>query len=142
MKIIFKKVHEDAVIPEFAYQGDAGLDLRLLEDTFVPAGGVVLARTGLSVQLPANTVGLIYIRSSTATKFLINLANSVGVIDQGYRGEIKVPLKAISSSRSLRKGSKVAQLVVTPLVADLLVEEATELGVTTRGSGGFGSSGA
>lgn len=97
--------------------------------------------TGLAIQLPEGTAGMVYPRSGLASKFSITLINAVGVIDSDYRGELKVPLHNHSSAPFLlHDGDRMAQLVVTPVLFPE-VEEVSALTETNRGTGGFGSTG-
>lgn len=152
MKIKVKKLHPEAVIPKYAKAGDAGLDLVAVADATVNDDLVATYRTGLSIEIPEGYVGLIYPRSSV-TKVGCRLANSVGVIDSGYRGEILVkmdisPEVVMSSIISVTsdsadpyfKGDRIAQLIVMPY-PQVELEEVEELSTTERGDGGFGSTG-
>lgn len=140
MQIRIKKLNNDAIIPVYAKSGDAGLDLiatEVLEDT----NNHIKYGTGLAIEIPEDYVGLIFPRSSV-TKTNLYLANSVGVIDSGYRGEIMV---VFNKTRNIHKteykiGDKVAQIIILPYPQIKLVE-AEELSNTERGEGGFGSTG-
>jgi dUTP pyrophosphatase len=140
MKINVKKLDEKAVIPKYAKEGDAGLDLVATSKDenamYIEYG------TSLAVELPEGYVGLLYPRSSIS-KYHLSLANSVGVVDSGFRGEIRLRFKKTSTSiieTTYNIGDKVGQLIVMPYPKIELVEVA-ELGNTERGEGGFGSSG-
>jgi dUTP pyrophosphatase len=145
----FTKLHEDAVIPKKAHASDAGFDLSALvrpdgpyEDLRINPGQHVIVSTGIACALPPTTVGLVYVRSSLGFKFGITLSNSVGVVDAGYRGELKVSLyNASSNSFYVRHGDRIAQLVVTPIVPVKAVT-VDELPEADRGANGFGSTGA
>jgi dUTP pyrophosphatase len=145
-KLFFKKLTDQAVIPTFANPGDAGLDLTAtsmtMNDNHVEYG------TGLAVEIPKGHVGLLFPRSSIF-KTGLTLANCVGVIDVGYRGEIKLKFKPDSISavenflqgkpvELYKVGDRVGQLVIIEL-PKLVVAEKTDLSDTTRGQGGFGS---
>lgn len=140
MKINVKKLSDNAVVPKYAKDGDAGLDLVATSKDenlmFVEYG------TGLAFEIPEGHVGLIFPRSSIS-KYHLNLANSVGVVDSGYRGEVKVRFKKTSTTAHetlYNVGDKVCQLVVLPY-PKVVLEEVSELSNTERGDGGFGSSG-
>lgn len=138
-----KKVRPNAVIPKRATQHSAGLDLTACIDAplTVKAGERTLIPTGIAIALPAQSVGLIFARSSLGTKHGIALSNGVGVIDEDYRGELCVGI--FNSSRedyTIEPFERIAQLVVAPIRYPA-VEEADELDDTARGAGGFGSTG-
>lgn len=138
-----KKIHPQAVIPTYGSPFSAGADLYACvegEVTIAP-GETVMIPTGLSVEIPENHAGLIYARSGLASKKGLAPANKVGVIDSDYRGELIVALHNHSSSaQTVATGERVAQLVITPVVTGNFVEVET-LGETSRGVGGFGSTG-
>ena len=139
-----KKLHEKAVVPHYATEGSAGLDLTVIsdEDTIViPYQGTMLCRTGLAFEIPKGYVGLIYIRSSVGSKLDLVLSNQVGVIDSDYRGEVMLPLRNLGrSARVIETGTRIAQMVITP-INQVNIEVAYELSETKRGVGGFGSTG-
>ncbi|MDK9580804.1 dUTP diphosphatase [Sneathia sanguinegens] len=139
-----KKLHQKAVVPHYATEGSAGLDLAVIsdEDTIViPYKGTNLCRTGLSFEIPKGYVGLIYIRSSVGSKLDLVLSNQVGVIDSDYRGEVMLPLRNLGrSARVIENGTRVAQMVITP-INQVDIEVVDELSKTKRGVGGFGSTG-
>jgi dUTP pyrophosphatase len=138
-----KKLDERAIIPSYASQFSAGCDLYALTDgdIIIKSGETVLIHTGIALEIPVGFAGLIYARSGLATKKGLAPANKVGVIDADYRGEIMVALHNHSNEdRIIENGERIAQLVITPfLKADF--NEVEELEETTRGAGGFGSSG-
>lgn len=131
-----------AILPARAHPGDAGLDLCALEPAELRPGERASIGTGIAVEIPEGFAGLVLPRSGLAARHGISLVNAPGLIDAGYRGEIRVLLLNTDRSRtwSLQAGDRVAQLVISP-VALLDPEEVTELGSTSRGTGGFGSSG-
>lgn len=142
MNVRIKKLVENAVIPKYAKDGDAGLDLTATSVTdheqFIEYG------TGLAIEIPRGFVGLLFPRSSVTNKDLV-LKNSVGVIDSNYRGEIKVRFMDFvrndgEESNVYNAGERVAQLVILALPTIELVE-AEELDSTDRAAGGFGSTG-
>ncbi len=138
-----KKLREDAVIPTYGSEYSAGCDLYACmdEDVCIMPGRTEIIKTGLAMEIPEGYAGLIYARSGLATKKGLAPANKVGVVDSDYRGEIMVALHNHSDEeRTVEKGERIAQLVITPfLKADLM--ETEELGETGRGTGGFGSTG-
>lgn len=145
MDVRIKKLHKDAVIPVYAKPGDAGLDLVATEKLTETAKQVSYG-TGISVEIPDGYVGLVFPRSSVR-KYELELSNSVGVIDSGYRGEIQLTFnKTIvgeiyaPSANIYETGDKIGQLVILPYPHINLVE-VDELSETERGDGGFGSTG-
>ena len=123
-----------------ATDGSAGFDLCVNEDVVFQASESHLVGTGTRVAIPDGYVGLVFIRSSMAAKRGFQLQNSVGVIDADYRGEIKVALRNTGDAgTSVIRGERIAQLVVVPFVGD--VERVDTLEETSRGDGGFGSTG-
>lgn len=159
MNIKFKKLSPDAVLPEYKTATAAGLDLTLVEDITVD-GDVKMGKTGLAVEIPEGYFGMMVQRSSLA-KSGVQLANSVGIIDSDYRGELMLPLITYKTELvmvegeglrirtkpvTLKKGERVGQLLIVPCVAlsvqnQFTVEEAETLSDTERGTGGFGSTG-
>lgn len=166
MKVNIKKLHPDAVIPVYATPGDAGLDLtaisKRVETGIDDNGEYIEYGTGLAIEIPKGHVGLIFPRSSVSKKDVF-LANAVGVIDSGYRGEIKLRFKIEQSFDELTSwehpgiinyesdgknyyaniyavGDKIGQLIVMPY-PQIELAEVSELGSSDRGEGGFGSTG-
>lgn len=133
------KLSKGAFMPERAHDNDAGLDLKAPHDALIPAGHSVIIDTGVHVELPKNTVGMIKSRSGLLTRH--NIVTE-GTIDEGYRGSIAVKLLNHSKVTDYRvhKGDKIAQLVVLPCLFPSLelVDDLTE---TDRGDNGFGSTG-
>ncbi len=141
LQLKIKKLVENAIIPGYAHPGDAGLDLFSVEEKILQPGERGLIGTGISLQLPEGTEAQVRPRSGLAIKNGITLLNSPGTIDCGYRGEVKVIL--INHGQEpfhVETGMKLAQMVIKPVltVEVLQVEELTD---TSRGSGGFGSTG-
>ncbi|MFI6361589.1 dUTP diphosphatase [Nocardia sp. NPDC050630] len=129
-------------VPTRAHQGDAGVDLCTTEDVIIEPGERVLVGTGVAVALPVGTVGLIHPRSGLAAKTGLSVVNTPGTVDAGYRGEIKVCLinHDPRTPIELRRGDRIAQLLVQRVeLVDFVEVEA--LDDTTRGAGGYGSSG-
>lgn len=140
MKIKIRKLHDDAVVPAYAHLGDAGMDLYALEDYLVAPLKHVAVRTGFSFEIPEGYVGLIWDKSGLALNKGVKTMG--GVIDAGYRGEVKVVMINLGvESLEIRKGMKIAQMLIQPVVATD-IEVVQELSDTARGSGGFGSTGA
>ena len=138
MEINIKKLHEQAVIPQYAKQGDAGLDLVAVSRR-LDAKGFMEYDTGLAIEIPAGYVGLVFPRSSIS-KVNMSLTNAVGVIDSGYRGEIKFRFKPAVTGRGMYAvGDRVGQLIIMPYPQITLVET-DDLEDTVRGDTGFGSS--
>ena len=139
MKIRFKKLNENAVMPTKAHASDAGFDLTATSRMYDNNNCYVYG-CGLAVEIPEGYVGLVFPRSSIANKDLL-LSNSVGVIDSGYRGEIMAKFKTIGPFPWMYKvGERFAQLIIMP-IPDIEWEEAEELSDSERGMGGYGSSG-
>jgi dUTP pyrophosphatase len=141
MNIKIKKLHENAVIPSYSKEGDCGLDLTAISVTTVDKvdHGYIEYDTGLAIEIPEGFVGLVYPRSSISNTGLW-LANAVGVVDQNYRGSIKCRFKAIPNTQIYSVGDRIAQLIIQP-IPKIEFEVVDELSDTTRGDGGFGSSG-
>lgn len=136
-----KKLNEEAIIPNFAHKGDAGMDLYSIEKVLIPSGESRLIKTGISIQLPSMTEAQVRPRSGMALKHSITVLNTPGTIDEGYRGEIGVILINHSKEDFLvTKHMKIAQMVVKPIY-DIDIVEVDNLNETDRGEGGFGSTG-
>lgn len=138
-----KKVHPNATIPTYGSAEAAGADLyACLEETVViQPGEVFWVPTGIALEVPKGCAGLIYARSSLGTKRGLAPANKVGVVDSDYRGEVKVVLFNHSKEpQTLEPHERVAQLIITPVLTPAY-EEVEELSDTSRGVGGFGSTG-
>jgi dUTP pyrophosphatase len=139
MKVKIKKLHADAVIPVYAKPGDAGLDLTAISESWNEDDSMVTYDTGLAVEIPEGHVGLLFPRSSVS-KTTLNLANSVGVIDSGYRGSIMLKFRFLESGDVYGVGDRIGQLLILPY-PQVEFEEVEELSSTERGEGGFGSTG-
>jgi dUTP pyrophosphatase len=141
MIIKIKKLHDSAVIPQYAKAGDAGMDLTATSRELVDHGsyGYVEYGTSLSLEIPEGYVGLIFPRSSISKTGLV-LANAVGVIDSGYRGEVKCRFKWIRDTALYEVGERIAQLIILPYPT-IELQEAEALTETLRGENGFGSTG-
>ena len=162
LKVKIKKLNENAVIPTYSKDGDAGMDLVATSKSLDKEGNVVYG-TGLAFEIPKGYVGLIFPRSSNAKQQLL-LSNSIGVIDSGYRGEVMLKFKISASSFSLKSlfklifnqdakitiinnvkksynvGERIGQIIILPY-PQIDFEEAEELSETERGNGGYGSTG-
>lgn len=126
--------------PAYAHEGDAGLDLRAAEGGAVPAGGSLLVRTGVRVEIPSGCVGLVFPRSGLGSKG-ITLRNAVGVVDSGYRGEVMAALwNTAGEDFRFEKGDRICQMVVMPYCPCEVVP-VDELEGSERGAGGHGSTG-
>lgn len=139
MEIKVKKLHKDAKLPTYAHHGDAGFDLFSIESVNIPVGARVLVGTGVAIEIPDGYVGLIWDKSGLS--MVHGLKNLGGVIDAGYRGEIKAGVVNLSDEDyTITAGHKVAQMLIQKVErAD--IKEVVELSDSHRGHGGFGSSG-
>ncbi len=139
--VAVRRLRPDARLPEQAYEGDAGLDLAACEEAVLAPGERAVVPTGVAVEIPDGYAGFVQPRSGLAARHGIGIVNAPGLIDSGYRGEIRVVL--INTDREepfvVRPGMRIAQLVVAPVAAARLVE-VDELTASDRGARGFGSS--
>ncbi|WP_418828669.1 dUTP diphosphatase [Paratractidigestivibacter sp.] len=137
-----KRLDSEVVLPSYAYEGDAGLDLRSNVDIDIAPFERKLIPTGLAVAIPEGFAGFVQPRSGLALKSGLSMANTPGLIDSHYRGELKVIAVNLDANEAIHisKGERVAQLVIqrVPMVSLMEVDELDE---TDRGTGGFGSSG-
>jgi len=136
------KLRDDAVLPSRAHDGDAGLDLTACESVTIGAGKRATVGTGLAVEIPEGHAGLVTPRSGLALRHGLSIVNAPGVIDAGYRGEVRVILLNTDREQAftVEPGMRIAQLLVVPaLVVDVV--EVGDLTGTVRGESGFGSSG-
>ena len=143
MEIFAQRLHPDAVVPSVAHEGDAGCDLVAVESCPLRAGGGrALVATGLAVAIPEGHGGFVLPRSGLASRHGVTCANAPGLIDAGYRGEVKVALVNLDpdDDYQVEVGDRIAQLVVMKVESPSfrIVEE---LPSAQRGEGGFGSSG-
>jgi dUTP pyrophosphatase len=142
IELPIQRLRDDAVVPERAYEGDAGLDLAACERVELGPGERAVVGTGLAVAIPDGYAGFVQPRSGLADRHGISIVNSPGLIDSGYRGEVKVVL--LNTDRLVpfvvEPGMRIAQLVVLP-VPEVDVLETEELPATERGVRGHGSSG-
>lgn len=139
MNVKIKKLSNEVVTPSYAKFGDAGMDLTAISSRVTD--DFIEYQTGLAIEIPVGFMGLIFPRSSIS-KYDLALANSVGVIDSGYRGEILCRFKTTANpvSKVYVRGDKVAQLVIVPCLS-VELEEVDSLSDTDRGQGGFGHTG-
>ena len=140
-ELLIQRLREDAVVPAQAYAGDAGLDLAACERVEIGAGKRALVGTGLAVAIPDGYAGFVQPRSGLAAEHGITVLNTPGLIDSGYRGEVRVILHNSDAAAAfvVEPGMRIAQLVVVPL-AEIEPVEVEELPASERGVRGFGSS--
>lgn len=136
-----RRLREDSVLPSQAYPGDAGLDLAACESVTLEPGERATVPTGIAVEIPPGYAGFVQPRSGLAARHGIGVVNSPGLIDSGYRGEIRVVLLNTDARHpfTVEPGMRIAQLVVAPVAAVRIVE-VDELAASKRGGQGFGSS--
>ena len=143
MKINIKKLHPKAVVPSYAKDGDAGMDLYAIEQGEADKYGNMVYKTGLAMEIPKGYVGLIYPRSSVS-KTSHMLRNHVGIIDSGYRGEIMLKFgwyeQTPGNHQVYDAGDRIGQIMIMPY-PEVEFNEVEDLSDTERGSGGFGSTG-
>ena len=142
MTLRVQRLDPGAKLPAHAHEGDAGYDLHALEAIDLAPGERAMVRTGIAVEIPDGHAGLVLPRSGNAARHGIALVNAPGLIDAGYRGEVKVLLLNTDRSEPFHAdpGDRIAQLVLVR-VETPPVEEVAALTATQRGEGGFGSSG-
>ena len=142
VRLPVKRLDPTIELPSYAYAGDAGLDLRSSEDVTLEPFERRLISTGLAIAIPEGYAGFVQPRSGMALKHGLSMANTPGLIDSHYRGELKVIAINLEPREpiSIKRGDRIAQLVIqqVPVVSLVEVEELDE---TDRGTGGFGSSG-
>jgi dUTP pyrophosphatase len=142
IELPIRRLRPDAVLPGRAYSGDAGLDLSACERVELAPGERAVVGTGLAVAIPAGYAGFVQPRSGLAASHGLTIVNSPGLVDSGYRGEVRVVLLNADSSETfvVEPGMRIAQLVIVP-VPEVEVVEERELAETDRGARGYGSSG-
>ena len=138
MEVKIKKLNENAVIPRYAHPTDAGLDLVAVSKSKDKYGNFVYG-TGLAFEIPDGFVGLVFPRSSVAARRM-TMANCVGVIDSGYRGEVTAKFMTHLFAKPYDKGDRVAQMIIMPY-PHVDIVEVDELSESDRGDGGYGSTG-
>lgn len=139
MEVKIQKLSQKAVVPDYAKHGDAGLDIVATSVSFNPYKSLVEYGTDLAIEIPFGYVGLIFPRSSIYKHDMI-LLNSVGVIDSGYRGEIKFKFWYQNKENVYKVGDRIGQLIIIPYPQVKFIE-VDELSETERGVGGYGSTG-
>ena len=141
-QLLVQRLRDDAVIPMKAYEGDAGLDLAACDRVEIAPGERALVGTGLAVAIPEGHAGFVQPRSGLAANHGITVLNTPGLIDSGYRGEVRVILHNADRAATfvVEPGMRIAQLVVVPL-AEISPVEVKELPQTERGARGTGSTG-
>jgi len=138
MKVQIKRLHNDAILPNYAHPGDVGMDLYSLEDCTLLPGKVHIFKMGFALEFPVGYAGIVKDKSSMGAKGITTVG---GVYDAGYRGEYNVGLlNNTNTPFDIAKGQKIAQLILFP-VAIATLEEVDELSDTSRGTGAFGSTG-
>ena len=142
MRLAVRRLEADARLPSRSYDDDAGFDLYAAEAATVPAGGRASVRTGIALEIPERHAGLVLPRSGLAVEHGIALVNAPGLIDAGYRGEIRVLLLNTDPEHDFEvaPGDRIAQLLIVRVEAPDVVE-VEELATSDRGEAGFGSSG-
>lgn len=137
-----KRLDPDAPLPRHQRAGDAGVDLTIREDVSLGPGERAVVGTGIAVAIPEGFVGLVTPRSGLAARIGLSLVNAPGVVDAGYRGEVRLVLVNLdpSDAVALTRGERVAQMLLVP-VARVDAVEVWELPPSERGAGGFGSTG-
>lgn len=138
--MIYYSLDDGAAHPRQAYKDDAGMDLALKHDLTVPVGAHRVGDTGVHVAVPRGHVGMVFVRSSTGIKKHLVLSNGTGIIDQGFRGSIKLSLHNTGdTTQHIQAGDYIAQLVTIPIATNEICE-VPDLGDTERGTNGIGSS--
>lgn len=142
MELRFRRLRDDARLPTCAHDGDAGMDLHAVEAATIAPGERAMLGTGFAVEIPPGHAGLVLPRSGLAAKHGIALVNAPGLIDPGYRGEIRVLLlnTDLRERFDVSPGDRIAQLLLTPF-AETEPVEVEELSAATRAEAGFGSTG-
>jgi dUTP pyrophosphatase len=140
-ELLFQRLREDAIVPERAYPGDAGLDLVACELAEIGPGERAVVGTGLAVAIPEGHAGFVQPRSGLAAEHGVTVLNTPGLIDSGYRGEVRVILLNTDEETPflVEPGMRIAQLVVVPITS-VRTAEVEALPATERGVRGFGSS--
>jgi dUTP pyrophosphatase len=143
IELPIQRLRDDAIVPERAYSGDAGLDLSACERVELAPGERALVGTGLAVAIPEGHAGFVQPRSGLAARHGLTVVNSPGLVDSGYRGELRVVLLNTDATEAfvVEPGMRIAQLVVLP-IPELELVEVEELPSSERGLRGFGSSAA
>ncbi|MEA2036361.1 MAG: dUTP diphosphatase [Nanoarchaeota archaeon] len=141
MKVQIKKIKDNAIVPKYAHEGDAGVDLYSTEDYTLKPNERVLVSTGIKIAVPEGYEAQVRPKSGLALKSGIGVANTPGTVDAGYRGEVGViAINLGNEDYKIEKGKKIAQMVFNKIEAAEF-EEVEDLDETKRGEGGFGSTG-
>jgi len=142
MRLAVHRLRPEAIVPARAYAGDAGLDLHAAEEVRLEPGERAAVGTGLAVEIPERHAGMVLPRSGLAHRHGISLVNAPGLIDEGYRGEVRVLLLNTDRSEAftVQPGERIAQLVIVRVESPDIVE-VDELAGSERAERGFGSSG-
>ena len=142
MRLLVQRLDEAATLPTLAHDGDAGYDLYSIESAELAPGERAMIRTGIAIEVSKGHAALVLPRSGTAAKHGISVVNAPGLIDSGYRGEVKVLLLNTDKSETftIAPGDRIAQLILVRVELPP-VEETDSLNESARGDGGFGSSG-
>ncbi len=141
VKVKIKKIKDNAIIPKYAHEGDAGVDLYSTEEYILKPGERVLVSTGIKIAIPRGYEAQVRPKSGLAVKHGISIVNTPGTIDADYRGEIGIITINLGQEEfKIEKGKKIAQMIFNK-VEEAEFEETEELEETTRGQGGFGSTG-
>src|SRR3989344_1145665 len=140
VKVQVQKIDPSAKLPLYSYEGDAGMDFFSFEDARLMPGEKILVSTGIKVAIPEGFAGFVWDKSGIATKN--HIKTMAGVIDSNYRGEIKIALTNLGKEPyKIKKGAKVAQVIISPVASVNITEVGDLEGDTERGEKGFGSSG-
>lgn len=143
MIVRFKRLHDDAILPKYAKDGDAGQDFYATDngtEVETPFGGRYIEySTGWAVEIPRGHVGLMFPRSSISN-YPLALSNGTGIFDSGYRNEVKFRFRITGSGKRYEKGERIGQMVVMPY-PQVTAVEVDELSISERGQSGWGSSG-
>jgi len=141
LRIKINKIKENAILPHYAHEGDAGVDLYSIEDYVLKPGQRILVSTGIKIAIPKGYEGQIRSKSGLALNYGISICNSPATIDSGYRGEIGViAINHSNEEFKIKKGTKIAQMVFNK-IEKAEFEEVKDLDTTKRGQNGFGSTG-
>jgi dUTP pyrophosphatase len=143
IEVHIRRLREEASVPSRAYPGDAGLDLVACEHSLLGPGERAVVPTGIAVAIPEGYAGFVQPRSGLARRHGISIVNTPGLIDSGYRGELEVTLLNTDRQHdfTVNRGMRIAQLVIVP-VPEIELIEVEDLPESSRGTAGFGSSGA
>lgn len=141
-EVLLARLDPDMPVPSYAHPGDAGADLCTTVDAELAPGQRAVLPTGIAIALPDGLAAFVHPRSGLAVRYGVSLVNAPGTVDAGYRGEIRVSVINLDpvSTVSFRRGDRIAQLVIQPVVRGVFVE-VTRLPGSHRGDGGFGSTG-